>query len=134
MSGAFGYELDLTKLPQSDKDEICAQVRQYHQDEELIHQGLYYRLTDVTKGYYTAWQFVNEDQSKSLVNLVVTSSQPNQAPLNIRFKGLDPDAQYHIEENDLIISGAALMNSGYTFPRMLGDYPAIQLHLCRKEE
>ena len=129
MSGAFGYELDLTKLPASDKDEIRRQVRQYHQDEELIHQGLYYRLTDVTKGYYTAWQFVSEDKSKSLVNLVITSPQPNPEPLHIRFKGLDPDTLYSIEENGLSVSGAALMNSGYTFPRMTGDYPAAQLHL-----
>ena len=129
MSGAFGYELDLTKLPASDKDEIRRQVQQYHQDEELIHQGLYYRLTDVTKGYYTAWQFVSEDKSKSLVNLVITSPQPNPEPLHIRFKGLDPDTLYSIEENGLSVSGAALMNSGYTFPRMTGDYPAAQLHL-----
>ena len=129
MSGAFGYELDLTKLPASDKDEIRRQVRQYHQDEELIHQGLYYRLTDVTKGYYTAWQFVSEDKSKSLVNLVITGPQPNPEPLHIRFKGLDPDTLYSIEENGFSVSGAALMNSGYTFPRMAGDYPAAQLHL-----
>ena len=30
-------------------------------------------------------------------------------------------------------SGAALMRAGYTFPRMLGDYPAAQLHLKKKE-
>ena len=119
----------LTKLPASDKDEIRRQVRQYHQDEELIHQGLYYRLTDVTKGYYTAWQFVSEDKSKSLVNLVITGPQPNPEPLHIRFKGLDPDTLYSIEENGFSVSGAALMNSGYTFPRMAGDYPAAQLHL-----
>ena len=134
MSGAFGYELDLTKLPESDKDAIRAQVQQYHQDEELIHQGLYYRLTDVAKGYYTAWQFVSEDKSKSLINLVITSPQPNPEPLHIRFKGLDPNALYRIEEDDHVVSGAALMNSGYTFPRMWGDYPAIQRHLIRNEE
>ena len=30
-------------------------------------------------------------------------------------------------------SGAALMHAGYTFPKMLGDYPAAQLHLKKKE-
>ena len=134
MSGAFGYELDLTKLSQSDKEEIRKQVIQYHQDEVLIHQGLYYRLTDVTKGYYTAWQFVSEDKSKSLVNLVITSPQPNAMPLHIRFKGLDPDVLYRIAEDDRVISGAALMNAGYTYPQIGGDYPAVQLHLSRIEE
>ena len=76
MSGAFGYELDLTRLLKRDKEEIREQVQQYHQDEILIHRGLYYRLTDVAKGYYTAWQFVSEDKSQSIVNLVITSLKP----------------------------------------------------------
>lgn len=129
MSGAFGYELDLTKLPESDKEAIRSQVRQYHQDEVLIHQGDYYRLTDVTKGYFAAWQIVSKDKSNSLLNLVITRPQPNPAPLHIRLKGLDPDKLYKIAEDDQIISGAALMNGGYTFRPMMGDYRSAQLHL-----
>ena len=129
MSGAFGYELDLTKLPESDKDAIRCQVCQYHQDEVLIHQGDYYRLTDVTKGYFTAWQIVSKDKSGSLLNLVITRPQPNPAPLHIRLKGLNPDKLYKIAEDDQIISGAALMNGGYTFRPMMGDYRSAQLHL-----
>ena len=135
MSGAFGYELDLKKVSAEDKEEIKDQIVQYHQDEELIHQGLYYRLTEISKKlYYTAWQIVSEDRSKSLVNLVITDPEPNPAPLHIRFKGLDPDAIYEIEEDDHLISGAALMNAGYTYPPMMGDYRSLQLHLFRKEE
>ncbi len=130
MSGAFGYELDLTRIPDADKAVIRDQIRQYHEDEDLIHNGLYYRLTDFSKNlYYTAWQFVSEDRSKSLINLVIKDPQPNPAPLHIRFKGLDPEALYHIEEDVHIISGAALMNAGYTFPPMREDYPSAQLHL-----
>ncbi|MBQ4512180.1 MAG: alpha-galactosidase [Anaerolineaceae bacterium] len=129
MSGAFGYELDLTKLPESDKEAIRSQVCQYHQDEVLIHQGDYFRLTDVTKGYFTAWQIVSKDKSGSLLNLVITRPQPNPAPLHIRLKGLDPDALYKIAEDDQIISGSALMNGGYTFRPMMGDYRSAQLHL-----
>lgn len=135
MSGAFGYELDLKKVSDEDKREIKDQVAQYHQDEQLIHEGRYYRLTDITKGlFYTAWQMVSEDRRTSLVNLVITDPQPNPAPLHIRFKGLDPDALYHIEEDVHVISGRALMNAGYTFPPMMGDYRSQQLHLYQNEE
>ncbi len=135
MSGAFGYELDLKKVSAEDKQEIREQIKQYHQDEELIHQGLYYRLTDVSKkSYFTAWQIVSEDRTKSLVNLVITDPQPNPAPLHFRFKGLDPDAVYEIEEDKRIISGIALMKAGYTFLPMRGDYRSRQLHLIRKEK
>jgi alpha-galactosidase len=133
MSGALGYELDLEKVSAEDKEEIKRQIAQYHQDEELIHEGLYYRLTDISGDlYYTAWQIVSEDRSCSLVNLVVTNPQPNPAPLHIRLRGLDPDGLYRIEEDVHVRSGAALMNGGYTFPPMQGDYPAIQLHLFRE--
>ena len=132
MSGAFGYELDLTKLPAEDKAEIKRQIVQFHEDEDVLRDGLYYRLTDVTQGWYAAWQMVSEDKSRSIVNLVVTSPQPNRAPLRLRLRGLDPDARYRIDEDVHVLTGAALMNGGYTFPQMLGDYPSAQLHLTRE--
>ena len=134
MSGAFGYELDLTKLSDEDKQAIAAQVRQYHQDGQLLHEGLYYRLTDITKGlYYTAWQVVSEDRARRIVDLVLVSPQPNPAPLNLRLKGLDPNGIYRIAEDGRCCSGAALMAGGYTFPQLFGDYPAAQLHLTRED-
>ena len=129
MSGAFGYELDLGKISAQEKEIIRDQVCEYHKDEAVLHEGLYYRLTDIVNGYYTAWQLVSEDRTKSIVNLVVSVVQPNPAPIHIRLKGLDPDAFYHIDEDVHILSGEALMNAGYTFPPMLGDYPSAQLHL-----
>ena len=133
MSGALGYELDLEKISAEDKEEIKHQIRQYHRDETLIHEGLYYRLTEPAGNlYYTVWQIVSEDRSHSLVNLVVTNPQPNPAPLHVRLRGLDPDGLYRIEEDIHVRSGAALMNGGYTFPPMLGDYPSAQIHLIRE--
>ena len=133
MSGAFGYELDLTKLSSEDKAEIKRQIKQFHADEELIHDGLYYRLTDVSKGFYTAWQFVSPDGSRSLVNFVLHSPQPNAWPIRIQLRGLDPDTNYLIAELGGVYTGSALMNNGYVFPRILGDYPAVQLHLTRQD-
>ena len=43
--------------------------------------------------------------------------------------GILSSNMYVIEEDDHVVSGAALMNAGYTFPPMMGDYPAAQLHL-----
>ena len=133
MAGAFGYELDLTKLSDAEKDEIRAQIRRFRADEGVAQNGLYYRLTDETNTWFTAWQTVSEDQSRSIVSIVVQNVEPFKSAPHLRLKGLDPDAVYEIEEENIAVSGAALMRAGYTFPRMLGDYPAAQLHLKKKE-
>ena len=133
MAGAFGYELDLTKLPQAEKDAIRAQIRRFRADEDTAQNGLYYRLTDERNAWFTAWQTVSEDQRTSIVSLVVQNVEPYKSAPHLRLKGLDPDAVYEIEEEHIAASGAALMHAGYTFPKMLGDYPAAQLHLKKKE-
>ncbi|MGX8728389.1 MAG: GH36 C-terminal domain-containing protein, partial [Lachnospiraceae bacterium] len=96
------------------------------------HGGLYYRLNNpFHKEGYVAWEFVSEDRGKALVSLVVDVVQANTIPLHIRLKGLDPEAVYRIEEDEGEYTGAALMYGGYSFPRVLGDYPSVQLHLER---
>ena len=133
MAGAFGYELDLTKLSDAEKNEIRAQIRRFHADEDVAQNGLYYRLTDETNTWFTAWQTVSENQRYSIVSLVVQNVEPYKSAPHLRLKGLDPDAVYEIEEDNIAVSGAALMYAGYTMARMLGDYPAAQLHLKKKE-
>ena len=36
-----------------------------------------------------------------------------------------------MEQEYIEILGAALMNSGYTFPRLTGDYPSMQLDIIK---
>ena len=47
MAGSFGYELDLNLLTEEEKEQVRAQIKNYHRFEMLIRQGRYYRLTDV---------------------------------------------------------------------------------------
>ena len=131
MSGTFGYELDLTKLSEEELDEIKKQIVRFKEIQPLIHNGLYYRLSNVSDSvHYVAWQFVSPDRSRALVNIVVTNPLANSVPVHIRLKGLDSDAVYRID-GGLECKGAALMNAGYTFPQMTGDYPAIQMDIIR---
>ena len=133
MSGAFGYELDLTKLTAGEKEEIRRQIERFHADEDTAHGGLYYRLSDGDNHWFTAWQTVSEDGAHSVVNLVVQNPEPYAKVPHVRLRGLEPEARYLLEEEQQVVSGAALMHAGYSFPRMLGDYPAAQLHLVRQD-
>lgn len=147
MSGTFGYELDPGKLSDEDKDQIRGQIETFKKYYDLIQNGLYYRLTEIKKDYYEAWEFAAEDGSEALLNVVATDVQPNPALMHIRLKGLEPDAVYEIDDSDLKkytegfppylladsvevkrLTGDALMNAGYTLPWAFGTYPAFQLH------
>ncbi len=130
MSGAFGYELDLGKLTRDEKDEVRMQVEMFRRDEELIHNGLLYRLSSLKKNCgYSAWQIVSEDRSKSVVNYVAHEPKPNSWATNLKLRGLDPDALYFIEEEEMCFTGSSLMGGGYTFLRPTGDYTSYQIHL-----
>ena len=131
MSGSFGYELDLSQLSDEECDEIKEQIRKYKELEPIIHGGRMYRLSrksDATN--YMAWQFVSPDQSRALLNIVVTNPLANSAPVHVKLKGLIPDATYSVG-GEFEVLGSALMKGGYTFPRLIGDYPAMQLDIVR---
>ena len=131
MMGAFGYELDLTKLSVEELDEMRAQIKRFKELEPMIHDGLYYRLSSMKEsGYYFAWQFVSPDLSRSLLSIVVTNPLANAAPVHVTLKGLDPDAVYSVN-GEFECLGAALMHGGYTFPRLTGDYPSMQLDIVK---
>jgi len=129
-TGAFGYELDLGLVSAAEQEEIRRQVQQYREDEPLIRQGLYYRLGENTEGMDAfSWLLVSEDQEQALLTVVATATHGNARLIHLRFKGLDPAALYELREEGLERTGAALMNAGYTLPRLNGDYPAFRLHL-----
>ena len=149
MAGTFGYELDPAKLSEEEKEEIRNQIQLFRKHYDLIQGGRYYRMTELGEDSYEAWEFAAEDRSEALLNIVVTDIQPNQPAVNIRLKGLDPDAVYrltdetgkYLRSNPIyaegerdsreLFRGDALMNAGYTLPMLFGDYPAMQLYFCR---
>ena len=44
LAGTFGYELDITKLPEEERKLIPEQTAMYHKYHELIRDGEYYRI------------------------------------------------------------------------------------------
>ena len=131
MSGVFGYELDLSLLTDEESDEIREQIRRYKEIEPIVHNGKLYRLSKMSDStHYVAWQYVSADQSRSVLNIVVTNPLANSAPVHVKLKGLLPDAEYSVN-GEFKALGAALMRGGYTFPRLTGDYPAMQLDIIR---
>ena len=131
-SGTFGYELNPELLSDAEKEEIRAQVADYHRYAPLIMQGDYYRLNeDDDHADCSAWMFAARDGSEALVNLVSRHTRANGPFPYVRLFGLVPDAVYTLEGTEETFTGAALMYGGYSFRQPKGDYAACQLHFIR---
>lgn len=135
MAGTFGYELDPAKLTAEEKETVRRQIARFHELQDLIRAGDYYRLNDGT-----AWELVSEDRSEVLLSFVLENPTSNPKPNHIRLKGLNPDARYRVawadfhesgaklpHETSRTFTGTALMWGGYTLPILFGDYPAVQI-------
>ena len=129
MSGTFGYEMDLSAVPQEEQAIIRRQTAFFKEHYDLIQQGDYYRLTDpFAEGPYTAWEHVSPDRREALVSLVFTSLRAAQPFRTLRLKGLDPQQTYQVNGGGSW-PGDVLMAAGYPLPMLSGDYQSLQLYL-----
>lgn len=131
MSGSFGYELDLGKVSEAEKNTIKEQIKTFKKEAELIHNGLYYRLSDPYKDPVVAWEFVSKDGDDVLVNVVCLKMHGNMQPLYVRFKGLNENVTYKDVKTGKIYPAEALMNIGMPFMPELGEYQSWQVELKR---
>lgn len=130
MDGILGYELDSTKLSAEEKAACREQIRYYKRNYKLIAEGDYYRLTSpYENSYFTAWQHVSKNKKRSLVSLVLTDKESNDAQRYLRLKGLERDGIYRIEGQKGYYSGALLMNAGIPVPFELNEYEGVQIML-----
>ncbi len=133
MAGSFGYELDLNTLSDSEKQEVREQITRFKKYGRLIHNGLYYRLSDPMNGKSAVWEFVSEDKKEVLVNGVVFRTEPNRTQYLIKLRGLLPDADYRLDTNGGVYKGSALMNGGILLPRSWGDNYPVEMHFIKGE-
>ena len=139
MVGTFGYELDVTRIPQEDRDAIPAQIEEFNKFNKLVRTGDHYRIGNMFEdNTWDAWEFVAKDKSEALFEFVQVLARPNERSRRIKLKGLEADAYYY-EENDPEnkISGAALMNAGINIAKiwngdgLYGDFCSKILHFIK---
>lgn len=132
MSGTFGYELDLLKLTEEEKDEVRSQIGEFRKYAPLIQNGRYYRLTDPFKSEVCAWEIVGNSQEEVLLNVVMEEFHGNMTVNYVQLRGLDESALYKEQTTGRIYSGAALMHGGMPLPAEFGEYRAYQYHFVRE--
>ncbi len=144
LSGTFGYELDVTRIPEADRNMIPEQVKMYHKFNDLVRTGDYYRIDSYSlNGSFDAWMSIKKDKSEALLTAVMVLKRPNVKSRTVRLKGLDPDKKYRLlnedgteyttgmagKEDVRTYSGALLMKGGIHISETWGDYRSILIHI-----
>lgn len=128
--GTFGYELDVTRIPEEDRAMIPQQVAMYHKYNDLVRQGDYYRIASYSQNHmYDCWSVVSKDKKEVLVTFVQVMARPNYRSRRIYLKGLDTKAFYRIEGSEEVYAGDALMYGGLNIQSIFGDFKGQLIHL-----
>lgn len=78
MAGTFGYELDITEIPEADRKEISSQIALYKKYGSLIREGDYYRLASYRENHlYDCIEVVSKDKKTALLTYVQVLAEPN---------------------------------------------------------
>ena len=131
LSGTFGYELDITKISEEDRNMIPKQVEMYHKYNDLVRRGDYYRIANFSENNsFDSWSVVSKNKEEVLVTCVQVLGRPNYHSRRIKLKGLEENSMYKNEENNKIYSGGALMNAGINVS-LYGDYSSKLIHFTK---
>ncbi len=130
MSGNFGYELDLMKFSEEEKDIVRKQVETYKELRSFVPSADMYRLKSPFEGNDTAWQFISEDKNNVFAAYFRINSKVNPGITRLRLTALEPDALYELEGEDKAYGGDELMNIGIIID-MWGDFQSRTFRLKR---
>lgn len=130
MLGAFGYELDLCKLSNEEKETVKKQVCAYKKEFAIHCHGQLFRLVMPWGGKnYAAWMTVSQDKNEAIITCVLLRAQANGEQIWFRLRGLADAENYMVEETGETFTGRALMAAGMTMPVMDQEYGCVQMHL-----
>lgn len=154
MAGTFGYELDISRMTEAEKDQVRQQIRIFKENYDLIQYGEYYRLLPPSDTRCTVWETVSQDGKEALVSAVYHHVTSNAAPVIVRVQGLKEESRYQIQlETGFVpeecreailtnlpwcfregetVSGAALQQGGLVIPEALEEYGAWQIHISEQ--
>jgi alpha-galactosidase len=132
MSGNFGYELDLTRFTDDEKDTAKRQIALYKEIRGLVQQGDLYRLQSPFEGNETAWMFVSPDQNEALLFYFRVLAEPNGPLRSVKLQGLDPAKDYEVAGSGEVYGGDRLMSAGLSMASVRGDFSSKMVRLKAK--
>ncbi|MBM7571940.1 alpha-galactosidase [Aquibacillus albus] len=139
--GAFGYELDVTKMNEKEKDQVKQQIQFYKANRSLIQKGIFYRLESPfnEETNYTSWMVVSEDKTEAIVGYFQILASPNPGFKRLILQGLEADVEYRMDGTEETFYGDELMQAGlqlekYFADRLTGDFTSVIFKLTSVEK
>lgn len=131
--GNFGYELNLLKLSEEEKENLKIQISQYKEVRETLQMGTHFRLDVYNDENEVAWMKQNQQTGEVIISHINILAKPNTIPKRLKPLNLDKTARYSVDGNAIRL-GSELMEIGLTVPKPNGDFHAIQWVLKKMEE
>nr|MCR5343019.1 alpha-galactosidase [Butyrivibrio sp.] len=130
LAGTFGYELDVTRIPEKDREDIPRQVSLYHKYNHLVRSGDYYRIASYQRNHeFDAYMVVSKDKKEALITYVQVVASPNGSRKMLKVPGLCLDRSYRIEGSNEKIQGQTVEKVGIVISPKGGDYQSELIHL-----
>ena len=130
MSGNFGYELDVRKMPQEEKDLVVSQIKLYKEIRRTVLYGTQYRLKSPFEGNECAWNYVSDDKKDVVAFYSYVLAEANRRTGKLKLAGLDPAKNYKIKGTEEVYNGDYLMKVGLVTPsQSSGDFKSSFWHL-----
>lgn len=133
--GATGYELDVSKLSESEREEIKKQICDYRKIESLVLYGDLHRLSNPCNENYFAEMLVSKNKKRAYLVGEQFRATPNGhfKEKYLKLCGLDENKIYKIEPLNVKASGSVLKSFGVPLPH-LSDYGSFIWYIDEIEE
>jgi len=142
--GPLGYELDVTKLSDEQKQIIKENIKFYKENRELLLHGRFQQLLNLDpSSNVVSWGVTNSNKTESFIGFYRKIAQPNSSVVrHVKVPFLTDDLHY-LTDNGGRISGRVLKNVGLLEPfefnganletaQVSGDYQSWLYHLIAK--
>jgi len=115
--GAFGYELDATRLTPEERRHVADQVAWFKAHRDTLQFGRFLRLlSPFEDGGDVAWMSVSDDARHAVVGWYRVLSRPVPGPTAVPLRGLDPALRYRVsvwpDAADTLVRRNALVRGG----------------------
>ena len=135
--GNLGYELDVNKLSDVEKEEIKKQIQFYKENREVFQFGEFYRIKNPYNNNISAWMVKSNDEKTIIFGCYKLLNHANEGKERVKLFGLDKDGDYKLSypyekefKGDELMNVGISMNDDY-FCNSGNDFSSV-LYLLRK--